>query len=512
MPSLSRSMFVSFVVLLSCAAVGCGGGGSGAPIAPGLRSASEVRTDGLKKTFAGKNRCNAKDHDRPFIIEWDATDSSSFESRASGDVVFVRYTDCELEIVDQCSIDSVRGSFGSYRPVEWTSGSVESIEIADEGDLFAKLPLGAAALEARVQGGEKFALEYFVAGTRMATRDTIDRTTLSRVEACKRATHFVYSYNLGAFALLSRTSAKGSLGGTVMGVGAGGSRSSKQKADKSAGLIGSCRGASAKEVETCKAPIRLTLRAISDGAPAAELPETPRTKSLAAELKATTEKEKRAVEHARSAQMKANAKDGPGCLAELDAHDKLDPRPSALSTNVEHPHSQLRAKCLMLAGQCPAGKILMRKAVEKQLDVSGPGQVDYVVDHMAATTCRGNDLSDADKLGRAANELNAAAVTAKDVAYCKERIRTIETLLPSAPASGERTNAEASLLNNGPACLGRAGDCNAAWAQYEKGTRPGFDKAWSALAPAERERAWKTSEPQYRAHFQMVVPSCRPGG
>ena len=130
---------------------------------------------------------------------------SSFESRAANDVVFVRYEGCDLQIVDGCSSDSVRGSFGSYKPVEWTSGSVESLDINNDGDLYAKLPLGAASLGGRVDGGEKFHMEYFVSGTRSATRESIHRGDIARVAACKNATHFVYAYNLGAFALGSQS-------------------------------------------------------------------------------------------------------------------------------------------------------------------------------------------------------------------------------------------------------------------------------------------------------------------
>ena len=95
----------------------------------------------MSKTFAGQ-KCSPKTHDRPFIIEWDGTDLSRFESITTNDVVFVKYDGCELEVIDTCRDDSVHGSLGSYRPVDWTSGSVEKIDIANEAELFAKLPLG----------------------------------------------------------------------------------------------------------------------------------------------------------------------------------------------------------------------------------------------------------------------------------------------------------------------------------------------------------------------------------
>src|SRR5690242_9915579 len=75
---------------LVAAAFGCNTG-----VAPGARSAEEVAAAGMSKTFAGKNKCNPKAADRPFILEWDATDRSSLEARAASDVLFVRYEGCD---------------------------------------------------------------------------------------------------------------------------------------------------------------------------------------------------------------------------------------------------------------------------------------------------------------------------------------------------------------------------------------------------------------------------------
>ena len=111
----------------------------------------------------------------------------------------------------------LKGSLGSYKAPEWTSGSVETIDISNEGELYAKLPLGAASLAGRVSGGEKFHMEYFVSGTRAATRDAVYAKDLEKISGCRGATHFVYAYNLGAFALGSQSAIKGSVGITVWG-------------------------------------------------------------------------------------------------------------------------------------------------------------------------------------------------------------------------------------------------------------------------------------------------------
>ena len=148
-------------------------------------------------------------HARPlgnYAIEWDATDMSSFEARAADDVVVVKYVGCDLKILDGCSADeSVRGSSGAYKAPEWTAGSLEKIDIGSEGELYAKLPLGAATLGGRVSGGEKFHMEYYVSGTRTSTRPAVYKADLAKNPSCKGATHFVYAYNLGAFSASAGT-------------------------------------------------------------------------------------------------------------------------------------------------------------------------------------------------------------------------------------------------------------------------------------------------------------------
>ena len=71
---------------------------------------------------------------------------------------------------------------------------------------------------------------------------------------------------------------------TVWGIGAA-AHKSVNAAAKKRGRPESCRGESAHEVDTCKAPIRLTLREIEEGtnprSTAAVLPDTPAALSLA---------------------------------------------------------------------------------------------------------------------------------------------------------------------------------------------------------------------------------------
>ncbi len=465
-----KRVFAVCMGTLAVFAAACGGSAGSA--APGTKSATDVAANGMNQSFAGQNKCNPKTADRPFIIEWDATDMSSLESRAANDIIFVKYEGCDLKVIDSCVNDSVKGSFGSYKPVEWTSGSLEALDINNSGDLYAKLPLGAATLGGRVEGGEKFHMEYFVSGTRTATRDTVYRGDLAAVKSCKEATHFVYAYNLGAFALGAQSNLKASVGGSAFGFGAGGDRSSSSKADKQGGLLSSCRTDSASEVQSCKVPIRLTLHEITDGqsddATAAQAPDTPDAMNLAGKLQATTKKEHDAQDHADTARTKMNSRDGAGCLAELDQHDKLDPRPLGMSSNSGSYLAAMRGQCLMLAGKCDAGKQVYRKAMEKMIGANqGPEQIDKGVDAIAGMNCQGSSMSPRDQLQKASMELtNGAYMSKKTPAQCQAAYDTVKRVGPSVkPRDDDDATALKNLMTVGPAgaaCFAKAGDCDGA--------------------------------------------------
>jgi hypothetical protein len=66
----------------------------------------------------------------------------------------------------------------------------------------------------------------------------------------------------------------------------------------------------------------------------------------------------------------------------------------------------MRAQCVMLAGQCDAGKEQMRKAWQAQQGSSmGPEQIDNVVNSYAGQFCQGGSMSPRDQLLSAAQTL-----------------------------------------------------------------------------------------------------------
>jgi hypothetical protein len=455
---LTASIVVS-TVLLNC--------GPGAP--PG--TATRFSPDAMK------SKCDAKNHERPFIIEWDATDMSSFESRASNDLIFVKYEGCDLVVLDHCNDDSIKGSFGSYKPVEWTSGSLEKLDINDELELAAKLPLGVATLGGRVASGEKFHMEYYVAGTRSATRDAVYREDLKKLEGCKGATHFVYNYNLGAFGLGSSKSLETGVNASVYGFGADTSRKSSTAAEKKGGDLATCKSDSAKEVDGCKAPIRLTLRQIKSGEnpdKTAEA-EAPTDASLNAVQKVSQKIEAtgKAGDLMRSAQTKMNSKDGAGCLKELDAYDKLEPKAQSTDPKSGTP-AYFRSVCLMQSGKCDPGKALMRKQMEATGGYAGPEMIDKSVDAFAGMHCQGASMSQRDQLLKALTDLQQGAyMTKKTPAFCQSAYDTAKRLSkvvkPKDDDDTRLKDLDKTLYHQGAACMAKAGDCQGAWKIFVDG-------------------------------------------
>src|SRR5512140_1555957 len=103
--SFLRRLGLGVSVLTILLGAGCGAGTL--PAMSGTRASGQSTL--MDQTFAGQNACNPKNHLRPFVVEWDATDMSNLEALAAGDVVVVRYEGCQLTVLDGCRDDSVRG-------------------------------------------------------------------------------------------------------------------------------------------------------------------------------------------------------------------------------------------------------------------------------------------------------------------------------------------------------------------------------------------------------------------
>jgi hypothetical protein len=460
----------------------------------------------MNETFAGKNQCNPKNAERPFVVEWDATDMSSFEAFAASDVVVVEYKGCELRVLDRCRDDGVKGKLGAYRAVDWTTGQLETIDISNEGELYAKLPLGAATLGGRMQGGEKFHMEYYVAGTRSSSRSDLYQAELAGLSGCKGATHFVYGYNLGAFALGSVKDRSAEAGASLYGFGAGASSKNHRAADKKGGDLGVCKSDVAAEVSGCKSPIRLVLREIQAGADpdraAQKAPDTDESLNAAGQIATSLQMSDEARSHFNSAQEKLNANDGKGCLQELDAHDQLDPKHK--SSDPKGGLGFTRPICLMQSGKCDPGKQLLRKVLEATSPAdTTPQSMDTTVDGMAARYCQGANMSERDQLLKSVHTLANSSFKKVDLATCKSSYDTYTKLKtkvkPRDENDQEIVNAWRIVLADAPRCLAKAGDCDAAYQTFVAE----FPKQGTEKLDAE------TKKKVVQSQFESSAPICK---
>ena len=201
---------------------------------------------------AGEKLCKiAALHERPLVTEWAASEKADLEGRvSSGQVVAVRYSGCELQIIDGCKL---QGRYAFRR----TTLSTDTVEIHDEDDLYAKLPLGAVGLEGELARSGRLAVRTTVAG-----EFRLDATPAGPLDqgACREATHVVTAVSVGAFSLLAggAVSASAGLDARVGKAGLSGKR--EETTVRQAGDDRACRDATeASPSPMCASPLQVFL-------------------------------------------------------------------------------------------------------------------------------------------------------------------------------------------------------------------------------------------------------------
>jgi hypothetical protein len=231
-------------VLLSIALPACGPkNGSPTSNAPGGAAGTPAEA-----------ACTSDGQDQPFVISWDATDRSMFESTAASHLVFVKYEGCNMTVLDECSLDS-----GSYGEVQWSPGNLETIDIRDQNQLMNLLPLAASMLGARVSSGESFHMEYYIAGSKTADTQAVAASDIAGRPGCDGATHLVQGFDLGAFALGSAKNLDMGAGGSKFGFQVEASASKSQSAERKGGDLSACNADDPEGSKQCQSTIRLTL-------------------------------------------------------------------------------------------------------------------------------------------------------------------------------------------------------------------------------------------------------------
>jgi hypothetical protein len=238
------------LLALATLTTGCGGG---------LGAAGAINT-APPVDVAGAERCKiAARHETPLVTEWAASEKADLEGRlSSGQIVAVKFTGCELSIVDACRVP---GKYAFRR----TTLSTDTVEIQDADDLYAKLPLGAIGLEGELARSGRLAVRTTVAGQ---FRLDGSPPALQSDPACREATHFVTAVSVGAFSLLAGGAASVSGGIDAKIASAGGSRRREEITVRRAGEDGACKDATdAAPSAMCASPLQVFLSRLKSGAP-----------------------------------------------------------------------------------------------------------------------------------------------------------------------------------------------------------------------------------------------------
>lgn len=198
-----------------------------------------------------------------------------------------------------------------------------------------------------------------------------------------------------------------------------------------------------------------------------------------------------------SANRKMMHDDGKGCLADLDAVAKVDPKMDARM-------AVTRGQCEMLVGKCQAGKARVAKWYVDEAAMT-PERAAQTAEALGSMRCRGGDSTDRDALLRAHFELtDGAYMNKRTPAFCAERIKTVRELLPKVPPKdfddSQVKGMGQALFYTSAACYARAGDCKAAYEIYaDLFPKEGVDK----LDAATRTKVIRES-------FESSVERCKP--
>ena len=142
----------------------------------------------------------AKDPLNPLIVEWPGTSKVALDTASQRGVVVVSYAGCVLKVLPNC-VAAGSYDFKGVTPVH------DSLSIASEDELYARLPLGVASLKGELSTSGKLELDYVAVGTRIASPPA------SINGDCAGATHYVRSITVGAYGL--DAVGKGKVAGSV---------------------------------------------------------------------------------------------------------------------------------------------------------------------------------------------------------------------------------------------------------------------------------------------------------
>jgi hypothetical protein len=207
--------------------------------------APEAPSQGLSKCAVAASR------NSPLVTEWPASEKANLEVRLREGAVAVAYSGCEMRLVPECRLG------GGY---QWLRTSVASdiIEIGNEDELYAKLPLGAVSLEGELRSTGRLAMQTTVTGqVRLASSAM---PTAPPSPSCAQATHVLSSMTIGAFKLRSGGTLKGGAGVDSPVGGARVGTESMERLLREAGRPDQCAASTDQAPHAdCRSPIQMFL-------------------------------------------------------------------------------------------------------------------------------------------------------------------------------------------------------------------------------------------------------------
>lgn len=229
----------------------------GALAAAGCRPVSIVAQPTLPTLTGEGTRCrNAAGLDQPLVTEWPAAEKAQLETQVRmGTGVVVAFTGCTMTVLTQCR---------TRDPYYWvrTTPSSDWIEIRNQDELYAKLPLGAASLAGELQGSGSLTMQTTITGQ---FRLAIPPGATPMLEGdCQGATHVVGGLAIGAYQLDAGGTASASLEASVHTIGSANATSTASKSIiRRAGEAAACANSTdASPDASCASPIQMFLLSV----------------------------------------------------------------------------------------------------------------------------------------------------------------------------------------------------------------------------------------------------------
>lgn len=242
-PRPSRLLAVAAAGLILTAGSGCPKKGT---------PSDQLATSPDLATQTGQAKCGVKaSAAKPLVVEWPAADRAALEARANKNLVAVRYQGCEMEVLTSCSVQGVYGYQGLNQ-------KREGVRIKSVDELYAQLPVGAVALEGKLERAGQLNVDMVIVGRKEADRYEFSERDLEG--RCDDATHVITGLTVGAFSFYAGASAEVGAGVKVGNIGAGASSGTEREVLKEDGNADACAAANQSDPDApqgCGALLRV---------------------------------------------------------------------------------------------------------------------------------------------------------------------------------------------------------------------------------------------------------------